>query len=420
MRPASFMQIFKRLVSVLVLLALVLGGVGFLGRALAKTEGPVKNGPFLADDRDYDVLFFGSSHMLNGVYPMVLWKDFGVTSYNLAGHGASVAASYWEMRLAVQTHKPKVAVLDVLFAGSNTTEMTIGLAHELLDVYPLSRLKAEAVCDLYESSGDRAELLFPLDVYHNRWKELDAEMVRRGSTGETAFSPEKGSQIRAALYPLEERTLIPEDQVRTEGSIALTYIEKFVTYCQENDIIPVLTYLPCHISEQWQLDCNAAIALGERLGAKTVNMQYMDFIDDATDWNDTGGHLNAGGARKATAYLGSFLREQCGLEDHRQEDAYGLWNQDYEDYVNSLRSQMEFMDNAGEILSLAALEPFTLEAAVSERFSDETILRQLKNLGVTPTAIEGGGDLALTVRDAQGDTVNQLTFVQNTTLEAVN
>ena len=244
MRPASFISISKRLISVLVLLAMVLSGLGFLGRTLAVADGPRKNGPFLRDDREYDVLFFGSSHMINGVFPMELWKDYGLTSYNLAGHGASLAASYWELRLAVQYHKPKVAVLDVLFAGSQTTEMSIGLAHEMLDSYPLSRLKVEAVRDLFEESGTRAEMLFPLDVYHSRWKDLDSEMVRRGLRGEKDDSPEKGGQIRAGLYPLAQEPLVPVTSRREESSIALTYVEKFVTYCMENDIVPVLTYLP--------------------------------------------------------------------------------------------------------------------------------------------------------------------------------
>ena len=326
MHPASFISSFKRFVSILVLLALVLAGVVFFGRALAVVDGPQKNGPFLQDDREYDVLFFGSSHMVNDVFPMVLWKDYGLTSYNLGGHGASIAASYWELRLATQYHKPKVAVLDVLFAGSQVTEMELGLAHELLDIYPLSRTKAEAVQDLFEESGTRAEMLFPLDVYHNRWKELDSGMVRRGLRGERAYSPEKGGQIRAGLYPLAQEPLVPETACREEGSVALTYVERFVTYCQENGIVPVLVYLPCQISEQWQLDCNAAIALGEKLGAKTLNMQYMGLVDLSTDWYDNGSHLNPAGAMKATACVGDFLRQQCGLEDRRAEQGHEQWD----------------------------------------------------------------------------------------------
>lgn len=416
MRPASFISISKRLISVLVLLAMVLSGLGFLGRTLAVADGPRKNGPFLRDDREYDVLFFGSSHMINGVFPMELWKDYGLTSYNLAGHGASLAASFWELRLAVQYHKPKVAVLDVLFAGSQTTEMSIGLAHEMLDSYPLSRLKVEAVRDLFEESGTRAEMLFPLDVYHSRWKDLDSEMVRRGLWGENSYSPEKGGQIRAGLYPLAQEPLVPVTSRREESSIALTYVEKFVTYCMENDIVPVLTYLPCQISGQWQRDCNAALALGEKLGAKILNMQYMDLIDYATDWYDDGSHLNPAGALKTTACLGSFLREQCGLEDHRGDGCDDLWNQDYESYVNFMKAQMGTLGTADQMLSLAAMEPFRVEAAVSEDFSDTSILRQLEKLGVMPSALETPGTLHLRVLDESGTVLNEKTFVQSTVL----
>ena len=117
---------------------------------------------------------------------------------------------------------------------------------------------------------------------------------------------------------------MPETACREESSVALTYVERFVTYCQENGIVPVLVYLPCQISEQWQLDCNAAIALGERLGAKTLNMQYMGLMDLSTDWYDNGSHLNPAGAMKATACMGDFLRQQCGLEDRRTEQGHDL------------------------------------------------------------------------------------------------
>ena len=417
MEPKKVRAYGKRAVSILVLLALVLSGLAVCGRALAVSDGPEKNGPFLAEDRQYDVLFFGSSHVVNDVFPMALWKSCGLTSYNLGGHGASIAASYWQLRLATQVHKPKVAVLDVLFAGSEYTRMEIGLAHELLDIYPMSRLKAEAVCDLFEDSGDRAELLFPLDVYHNRWKELDAKMLRRGMTGDVDFSPEKGSQIRTEIYPLEQLPLIPEGQVREETFLAMTYVEKFVTYCQENGILPVLIYLPCQISEQWQLDCNRAIALGEQLGAKTLNLQYLDLIDYTTDWYDDGSHLNPAGALKTTACLGAFLREQCGLEDHRGDSAYEVWDRDYENYVNYLERQMANQTTAGQILSLAAMEPFTVEAYVSEAFSDASVLRQLEHLGVTPGRLASGGRLTLTVRDSQGNVLRTAAFTRKATLE---
>jgi len=419
MRPASFISSFKRVVSVLVLLALVASGVLFLSRALAVTDGPVKNGAFLRDDRQYDVLLFGSSHMVNGIYPMELWQNYGITSYDLGGHGASLAASYWEMRLAVEKHKPKVAVLDVLFAGSDYTEMTLGLAHELFDPYPLSRLKIQAVQDIFADKGDRMELLFPLDVYHDRWKDLNTEMVERGLTGRVQASPEKGAEVRVGTVALEQVPLLPETDRLEARTIAMEYIEKFIIFCQENDIIPVLIYIPGQISEEWQRACNAAMALGEELGAKTLNQQYMDLIDFDTDWYDEGRHLNPSGALKATDSLGAFLRDQCGLESHLQDPAYSAWQEDCEAYTAYLTETMQAQTTPDQFLSLAALQCFTVEAAISPDFSDQTVLHQLESLGVTPSIRQDGPDLELTIRDAQGNELVHKCFETGITLTEV-
>ena len=78
MRPALSIFNFKRFrqaVSVFVLLALLAGGLAFFSRALRVNDGYYKNRPFLEDDREYDVLIFGTSHIINGVLPMQLWEE---------------------------------------------------------------------------------------------------------------------------------------------------------------------------------------------------------------------------------------------------------------------------------------------------------------------------------------------------------
>ncbi len=388
-------QFLKRALSVLVLLALVCSGVLFLTRALAMTEGPEKNGSFLKEDRDYDVLLFGSSHMVNGIYPMELWKDYGITAYNLSGHGAGLAASYWTMRLATQYHKPRVAVLDVLFAQSGTTEMEIGLAHELLDPFPLSREKILAVRDLYPSKAQQAELLFPFDVYHNRWKELDGDMVRRGLTGYVERSHQKGAQARVEVQPLDAAPLIPQTQEMEQQTLGLQYIEKFVRYCQDRDMVPVLTYIPCEISQEWQESCNAALALGRELGALVLDMQYMDLLDHETDWYDQGGHVNPLGAQKITACLGDFLKTALDLPDHRQDKA---WQQDYEAYQAELTEKYATLETLPQFLALAAVGDVTLEISWAPGTDPgELLTKLLDRLGNRVTMLEEPGKTDVTV-----------------------
>ena len=389
-------QFLKRALSVLVLLALVCSGVLFLTRALAMTEGPEKNGSFLKEDRDYDVLLFGSSHMVNGIYPMELWKDYGITSYNLSGHGAGLAASYWTMRLATGYHKPRVAVLDVLFAHADTTEMEVGLAHELLDPFPLSLRKIEAVKDLYASDAVRAELLFPFDVYHNRWKELDEDMVRRGLTGQVERSPEKGAQARVNVQPLDASPLIPQDRLMKQRTVALDYIEKFILYCQEQDIIPVLTYIPGEIYTEWQESCNAALALGRELGAEILDMQYMELLDHETDWYDQGKHVNPLGAQKLTRCLGDFLT--AFLPDHRNDPQAELWNEDYVRYLEYMDRQYEDLETLPQFLALAAVGNSTLELTWAPGTDPgELLTKLLDRLGSRVRVVEEPGKTDVTV-----------------------
>ena len=44
------------------------------------------------------------------------------------------------------------------------------------------------------------------------------------------------------------------------------------------------------------------------------------------DSMDKGDHLNLSGAHKVTAYLGTYLKEQYQLSDHRSEEQYQEWN----------------------------------------------------------------------------------------------
>ena len=70
-------------------------------------------GYFYDSGDDFEVLFFGSSHMFNGVAPLQLYRDTGVFSYNLGMTNEYPSVSYWRMVDALQRQDPKVVVVDV-------------------------------------------------------------------------------------------------------------------------------------------------------------------------------------------------------------------------------------------------------------------------------------------------------------------
>lgn len=424
MRPALSIfssKTFRQTVSVLVLLAMLASGIGFLSRCLRVNDGYSKNRPFLADDLEYDVLFYGTSHVINSVFPMQLWKDYGITSYNLAIHGGSIAASYWMLRNSVEYHKPKIAVMDVLLCKSQWTRMENALAHAALDPFPLTKTKVQGILDIFPEHKDRMEMLFPLDVFHNRWKELDTEMLLRGAGTEAPDSPEKGAESRIRVYPLDDPVCIPLEDSQVEPSVGLQYLEKFIRFCQESDIVPVVVYLPYRYegAEEEQRYSGAALALARELGAETLDLQHMRLIDDETDWYDRGSHVNPTGAKKITGVLGQFLTERFSLPDHRGEDS---WRADYEEYYAFQAENLRNAQGLWEMLTLLSIEDFTALAEIPEDYlMDSVTWKLLDSLGerLETLEAESGSVLTLTVYGKDGQELTTRHFTAETRPAAV-
>ena len=404
MRPALSIFSFKRVVSVALLLALVLSGVAFWSNALRMNDGYYKNTPFIREDRQYDVLFFGTSHVVNSVFPMQLWRDYGITSYNLAIHGGSIASSYWMLETALDYQKPKVAVMDVLLTKSNHMQTDLPMAHAAMDPFPLSMTKLRAIWDIYDSPKDRAELLFPLDVFHNRWKDLDTEMLKRGF-GETEVSPEKGGESRIRVYPLEEPLVVDASDVADEWTEGLRYLEKFIRLCQQEGIAPVITYLPYRGAgdAEEQRYSNAAIRLAQSLGAETIDLQHSDLIDDDTDWYDDGGHTNPLGAKKITGALGEYLTAAHDLPDHRDS---GDWAADYEAYYAYQADHFQKTEDLWSLLALLSVEDFTATVEIAPDYDMDPVTQKLLDAQgdrLTEGAGETSGRLTLTVYGKGGE-----------------
>lgn len=411
MRPALSIFSFKRVVSVALLLALVLSGVAFWSNALRMNDGYYKNTPFIREDRQYDVLFFGTSHVVNSVFPMQLWRDYGITSYNLAIHGGSIASSYWMLETALDYQKPKVAVMDVLLTKSNYMQTDLPMAHAAMDPFPLSVTKLRAIWDIYDSPKDRAELLFPLDVFHNRWKDLDTEMLKRGF-GETEVSPEKGGESRIRVYPLEEPLVVDASDVADEWTEGLRYLEKMILLCQQEGIAPVITYLPYRGAgdAEEQRYSNAAIRLAQSLGAETIDLQHSDLIDDDTDWYDDGGHTNPLGAKKITGALGEYLTAAHDLPDHRDS---GDWAADYEAYYAYQADHLQETEDLWSLLALLSVEDFTAAVKIAPDYDMDPVTQKLLDAQgdrLTEGAGETSGRLTLTVYGKGGEQLLRRTY----------
>ena len=80
----------------------------------------IKNEMYIqeAEKEHVDVFFLGSSHVINGINPVQLYDEQGITAYNLGGYGSVLLSSYWQFRLALERRIPDLVVIDAYKALS--------------------------------------------------------------------------------------------------------------------------------------------------------------------------------------------------------------------------------------------------------------------------------------------------------------
>ncbi|MDE6984931.1 MAG: hypothetical protein K2O99_10450 [Lachnospiraceae bacterium] len=333
---------------------------------------------FYAQKQDFDVLFLGTSHVLNAVYPMELWRDYGIVSYNMANHSENICTNYWQLRNALQYTKPEVVVVD-LYAVDGDSKVNEQYLHNFTDQMPFSALKVQMVWDLLEPKK-RMEYLFNLSLYHSRWEELGAEDLK------PVKGLEKGAEFRDDVTYNDPPALIPQDMYDSTDRINKRYLQKIIDLCREEDIDIILMYLPYTMPESHLRVANWGYVSAENNGIVYLNFVYEDIdINYATDCADEGHHLNASGARKITDYLGRYLTEQYNVADHREDPEYAFWHQDYAEYRELKQGWLNHQKDAWSYLLQLNDRDYVTKIYASDGnylFRDSEMRALVDNIGV--------------------------------------
>lgn len=271
-----------------------------------------------------DVIFIGSSHILNGVFPMELWAQYGIVSNNLGQHGQSIPISYYMAQEAIRTQHPDLIVLDayMLYYPELIYEGD-GNSHKSIDNMAWALPKLRAIFDLF-TWEDRWDYLVPLSLYHSRWKELSAEDLTPPDLSG------KGCEYRLETRPYDPVEPVDPDFRAPLSQLALDYFDRLVQLCREEGVELILVCAPFLADEEQQGQMNAVADVAAEYGLTYWNyltrLDEMGF-DPETDLYDYS-HLNANGALKFTAALGADLAA-LGVPDRRGEADYEGWEEDY-------------------------------------------------------------------------------------------
>ena len=396
------MQTWKRILSCLMALCLTLLLLGGLTRLMQKKDSYAKHAEFFEQDADYDVFFIGSSRPMNGIFPMELWEDHGVVSYNWAQAGHPPPAYYWVMRLALDYKQPKLMVIDCygMHFDAKTTGV-FGLMHISMDSFPLSLTKIRAVRDMLDdpsmteeyNEGERRSafnLLWTFPVFHSRWNQLTWE----------DFRPEKnytrGAIANGDIFGGE---LVPDDsrKGRVFDTVGVQYLRRAIEECQSRGIEVLVTFLPLFADAEQQAAAEYAGRIAAEYGVDYINFFDLDLVNYHVDFADSAGHLNTAGARKITKYLGDYIVENYGVPDHRGEAVYDNWTRDHAIYTEKKNEELRAQEDLYHYLML--LERDAVDAALfvndAELLKDPIAAELLLELGVETEKLSADTKLIL-------------------------
>ncbi len=300
---------------------------------LKRKDSDIEYQVFYEKSDEYDVLFFGPSVIHYGIFPMQLWNDYGITSYNMANDSERLAMTYHHIKNALDYSTPEMIVVDLTAMGwAGTTRDNSLKDHNFLDSVPLSRNKIDEVVTIFNKE-DRLQYLFTWYIYHARWEYLE----------EKDFSWERnvyyGGFPLTGNYEWKEPTiddyaLSRYGEVKAEQKNILNIIE----LCKEQDIEILFIYYPCPVRGGDQRLREYCEKFLKESGVDYMDLLYIENIDWKEDFIQDG-HANYYGAEKVTDSLGRILVSKYGIKDHRTEKEYSAtWNDDYMQYKQLIAS----------------------------------------------------------------------------------
>lgn len=331
---------FLQTLSIIMILFVVLYGLNGLLLSRAGSQY-ILNGQ-KNTETSYDVIFAGSSHMNNAVYPMDLWKEYGFTSFNNAQSGEILPVSYYTCKEAIEKYHPKVLVLDVYLLYHARRDGNISWMHQSIDrLSPTNKIPA--ILDLVPQEN-LEEFLFPITLYHSRWKELSQvdfigeNSVYRGCAQNFDIAEDI---VGLTFESTPENVKIQPPQVPVE------YLNKIIDLCDQTNTELLLVALPYFISSKLDAthDLSNDMAYFNWLSdfAQENDIPYINYfylVDEiGFDWWKclyNYSHMNYWGGSIITEHIGKYLNAQYDLPDRREDPDYQHWNKDLETYQKKI------------------------------------------------------------------------------------
>lgn len=306
-------KMIKRIVSCVLFVAILIGllevsSLIFQPKSNDKAAGihyPRANGVLSEPKNSLDAVFIGDSEAYHAFVPLNIWKDYGITTYDISSPAQKLVYSMEFLKKTFERQSPKIVFL------------------ETNAIFRKSYFEDEITY--------KAEQMLPVFRYHDRWKNL--QLKDFSTTVEyTAKENNKGYLFTKKCKPASDKDINDYMKYSDVSAPILSTNEKYLNeiadFCKKHNAKLVLISTPSTKNWNYQRH-NAMEAVSKELGVDYIDTNLLrdDIpIDWKKDSKDKGDHLNYKGAVKVTDYIGKYLNDTKLFEDKRNDPSYDSWN----------------------------------------------------------------------------------------------
>ena len=270
-----------------------------------------------------DVLVVGTSLAYSGCNTNVLWRAFGIASYNLGGAEQPFWETYYLLREALTLQRPRLILLDAKAAcytkDYSTRPRTVQHTFGILN--PIHRIDAIFGCQ--EKARTAMEFVLAYPQVHYRYTEISREDFSWPPTNQGRGPSWKGF-IETDLVEPHTRPYGYVSKPKSLGRRSEEYVRKILELAQAEDIPIVVVAFPNPDYDNDAAYLDALWRIAEEYSVPYVNYNDMsidvglDYYTDFADWQ----HLNVRGSIKMSYRLGKDMVDYYQIPDHRGDPAY--------------------------------------------------------------------------------------------------
>lgn len=312
---------------------------------IIRTNGDVKDrftGFYAERDHSIDMVMIGSSPVYPYYAAPMLWGEYGIAAYPVSANLQRPIAAPYLVEEVEKTQSPGLYIFEVRMYTARETDLTNNMAYTrgVTDNMKYSWNRIRTINAMVEDRAERYTYYFDIFKYHSNWKTMVLpEQIacfryeKKDDQKGYVMTDEVGPCEAVVTSHITEKTPIPEFQEDC--------LYQLLDLLKEKELQALFLLSPTVMEEEKQQMYNYMEEIITSYGYRflDLNRHYEEIgMDFATDFSDYGGHTNALGAEKCTAFLGEYVKKHYELPDRRQETGYESWDASYEQWKTEMET----------------------------------------------------------------------------------